>query len=136
MNAIRVLDVVRYSRDNRPWTSELILEPTWAQLEDELLTMDSFEKPMLWLLRDAEVLDGDLLCVTGGQDVYHVQIAVPIGNWLQAVNPERSDEYIDVWTSDQGFSTQARFTWTLEPTLKMVRWYFEHGTPHPEYLWE
>jgi hypothetical protein len=133
---VRALDVVRYTRDNRPWTSELILEPTWTQLEAELRTMHRFEKPMLWLLQDPDVPDGDLLCVTGGQDMYHVQIATPTGNWVQAINPEGSDKYVDVWTSDQGFSTQTRFTWRLEPILELVRWYFDHGVGHPKYQWE
>jgi hypothetical protein len=49
------------------------------------------------------------------------------GDWVHAVNAERGTEAVEVWTSDQGFSTQARFTWPFESVLRLARAYFEEG---------
>jgi hypothetical protein len=133
---IQALDVIRYPRDQTPHTTETLLEPTWERLEHELQTMDRYEKPILWLCQRVGIGDSDALAVTGGEGAYHLQIADENSDWLQAVNPARSSEQVELWTSDQGFAPEARFTWDLNQTLEIVRWYFEHGTAHPEITWE
>ena len=97
--------------------------------------MDRYEKPMLWLCQEAGNGESDAMAITGGEDVYHAQIADSNGRWVQALNPSRGTECMNVWTSDQGFSPEARFTWNLEETLEIARWYLERGTPLPEIHW-
>jgi hypothetical protein len=133
---IESLEITRYTRDKYPYTVESILEPSWDLLEQELRTMEKYEKPILWLCLEAGNGESDSMAINGGNGVYHVQIADSDFNWIQAINPEGSSEMVQVWTSDQGFETEAKFTWDLEKTLEMVRWYFEHGKAHPNFLWQ
>jgi hypothetical protein len=130
------VDVVRYTRDDKPYTTETVLEPSWDFLEQELRTMDNFEKPILWLCLEAGNGERDAMAINGGNGVYHVQIVDSDFNWTHATNVEGSSEMVQVWTSDQGFETEAKFTWGLENMLEMVRWYFEHGEPHPNFVWQ
>jgi hypothetical protein len=136
MSVVRALQVTRYTRDNKPYTTETLLEPTWDVLEHHLQTMDRYEKPILWLCQTAGIGDSNAMAICGGQDVYHIQIADSDCDWSFAVNPVISSDEIEVWTSDQGFTTQARFTWNLEQALEIVRWYFEHGTPLSSVVWQ
>jgi hypothetical protein len=133
---IESLEITRYTRDKKPYTIESILEPSWALLKRELRTMDTYEKPILWLCLEAGNGESDSMVINGGNGVYHVQIVDSTFNWVQATNPEGSSELVQVWTSDQGFETEAKFTWDLEKTLEMVRWYFEHGEAHPGFVWQ
>lgn len=116
-------------------TSVDIHDPPWSAVEAELRTMDNFAKPGLWLFRDRGMPDGNCLAVCGGSGVYHVQIADEDANWTEAFDPRGSNDTVEVWRSDQGFATQAKKTWSLADATKLVRWYFEHGSPHPEYSW-
>jgi hypothetical protein len=133
---IESLEITRYTRDKNPYTVESILEPSWDLLEQELRTMDKYEKPILWLCLEAGNGESDSMAINGGDGVYHVQIVDSDLEWWTATNPEGSSETVQVWTSDQGFETEAKFTWGLENTLKMVRWYFEHGGAHPDIVWQ
>ena len=130
------VDVVRYTRDHQPYTTETILEPSWDVLEHELRTMDNFEKPILCLCLEANVGDHDAMAVHGGNGVYHVQVVDSDCNWVQATNPKGPSEIVQVWTSDQGFETEAKFTWNLSDALEMMRWYFDHHEAHPNFVWQ
>ena len=101
MSFVRALEVTRYTRDNKPHATELILEPSWGVLEDHIRAMDRFEKPILWLCQ--EVANGELnaVAINGGQDVYHVQIASSDGEWLFWVSDSNSSEEVEVLTSDR-----------------------------------
>ena len=112
-----------------------IQNPPWPKIEAVLRSMDRFAKPNLWLFEDRDMPDGNCLAVCGGNGVYHVQVADADGNWTEAFDPHGSNEIVEVWESDQGFDTQAKKTWSLETTEKLVRWYFENGTRHPGYSW-
>ena len=69
--------------------------------------MHSYDKPMLDLYQNEDEPGADMMTVTGGNDVYHVQIADHEFRWCQAYDPEGPDQVIDVWLSDQGFGGNA-----------------------------
>ncbi len=46
-----------------------------------------------------------------------------------------SDEIINVWTSDQGFSCEQRFTWPLTTAKQIIKHYFDTGELHPDFEW-
>ncbi len=133
---IASLDIIRYLRDNSAYTTETLLEPDWATLELRLGNMHRFDQPILWLCLNEGIGDTNAMAVTGGESVYHIQIADEDGYWIQAVNPNGSSEMLDLWISDQGFSTEQRFTWNLEQTLQIVKHYFLQGEPDSGVLWE
>jgi hypothetical protein len=116
-------------------TSVDVDDPPWSAVEAELSTMDNFAKPALWLFRDRNMPDGNCLAVCGGSGVYHVQVADEGADWKEAFDPSGSNDTVEVWRSDQGFAAEAKKTWALTDAVKLVRWYFETGTRHPEYSW-
>ena len=97
--------------------------------------MHRFEKPILWLMQDPDVPDADVLTICGGEGAYFIQVGTAESDWLTASRQDDSSEPVAIWTSDQGFTTEVRFTWALAPTLEMVRWYFEQGQPWPGVVW-
>jgi hypothetical protein len=96
--------------------------------------MDPFGQPIVFLQQRPGDSESDCMAINGGADTFHVQVARD-GDWAQAVNAERGTEEVEVWTSDQGFTTEARFTWSLDSTLKLARRYFEDGVLDPGIPW-
>ncbi|HEX3355388.1 MAG TPA: hypothetical protein VHS31_00305 [Tepidisphaeraceae bacterium] len=135
MSCVDSIKIVHYPRDGGPYTTDTILQPSWDILERELRSMHNWEKPNLFLDQDREVPGRNCMGICGGSGVYHVQIADDRACWQQAFNPEGLNDEVDVWLSDQGFATKAKFTWPVEDAVKLVRWYYDHGTPHPSYSW-
>jgi hypothetical protein len=133
---IESLEITRYTQDKKTRTTETVLEPSWDTLEQELRTMDKYEKPILWLCVKVGSGEHEAMVIFGGNDVYLVKTIDSDLYWRSAINPEGSSEIIPFWTSDQGFETEAKFTWDLKDTLEMVRWYFEHGEAHPNFIWQ
>ena len=133
--AIDAINVTRYPRDGGPYTTEMIERPGWEVVEREVRSMHNWEKPLIWVQQDREVGDRNCMAVCGGSGVYHVQIADEEGRWWQAVDPEGSEEVVEVWVSDQGFSAEAKFTWAVEKAVEVVRWYYERGERHQGYTW-
>ncbi|HET6250041.1 MAG TPA: hypothetical protein VFE47_20285 [Tepidisphaeraceae bacterium] len=133
---ISALQVTRYPLVGGPYTNTTIERPSWDVVEEELRAMHNWEKPLLWLCKDRDVGYENCMAVCGGSGVFHVQVADNDGNWFQAVDPHGSDQPVDVWLSDQGFTTKARYTWPVDKAVELVRWYFEHGTMEPRYAWE
>ncbi len=80
----------------------------------------------------------NLMTVLGGNDLFHVSIADTHGDYLEAVDPAKVDEsdFVDVWTSDQGFSTLTCNTWNLVETLRIAKLFFDAGKPASEPMWE
>lgn len=107
---VQLLTVTLYPRGPGSYWSEEHVNPTWGLVESELLTMDPFEKPILCLQLYLDIPDSDVMMVNGGNGVYHLQICDTEANWIQAFDPNGSEEEIDVWTSDQGFATARKYT--------------------------
>ncbi len=133
---IELLDVTFYPRGPGNYWSEKHVNPTWELTESELLTMDPFEKPIVCLQRHRNIPDSDLMMVNGGNGVYHLQHSDGEAKWIQAFDPNGSDEEVDVWTSDQGFATARKYTWPAKDALAVLKYFFENATTHPDYKWE
>lgn len=133
---IELMHVTIYLRGPGPYRGVDFITPNWTIVDEQLKTMDSFEKPMLTLLQNANHPDANVMTVCGGGDLFHISIADSKGFWSQVVDPDGSDENIAVWTSDQGFDPEKKYTWPLDHTRKLVRYYYEHETQHPDYNWE
>jgi hypothetical protein len=132
--AIDALHVTVYRRDGGSKESTMHIAPSWELIEHELRTMDNYEKPILWLHQDRNIGDSDCLAVCGGSGLYHLQVADDV-DWHEAFDPNGSDAEIEVWESDQGFSTARKFTWPVEHAIEIVRRYFERSEMHPDYRW-
>lgn len=133
---IQKLEVVRYPRGPGNYTTRSFNDPNWELVLKELESMDSFEKPILTLMKHVDIPDGDLMMVTGGTDVLHISISNSDACWIETFDPSGSDEIVDVWTSDQGFSCEQRFTWPLATAKHIIKHYFDTGEPHPQFEWK
>jgi hypothetical protein len=134
MPAVRAVTVIRYPSQG-PYTETESLDPTWADVERFIREMDPFGQPIVFLQKQPGYEESDCMGITGGADTFHLQVRRD-GDWVEAVNVERGTEEVEVWTSDQGFSTKARFTWSLESALKLAGGYFEEGILDPGIPWE
>lgn len=124
-----------YSRKTGTPSNEEIEEPTWEKLEHEIRTMDPYEKPIIWITVGGDT-ESDCMAITGGGGVYHLQFSNGDGDWHQAVNPSRGDAEVEVWTSDQGFTTAEKFTWSIEDALRIAKVFWERQEPAPGVDWD
>ena len=131
----RSIQIERYSRRTGKGTSEDIKEPLWSHVEREIRSMDRFEKPIIFLLNFDDNTETDCMAITGGNGIYHLQVADEEGSWQEAVNSRGGDREIEIWTSDQGMTTQQRFTWDTEEAVRIAKYYWEEQEPSPEVKW-
>lgn len=133
---IQKFEVVHYPRGpGNPKTESFDL-PDWHTVFGQLELMDPYEIPILTLSKHADIHGCDLMMVCGGHDAFHIQIADTDGKWFQAFDPEGTDELIEVWTSDQGFSCERKYTWPLTTASQIIKHYFNTGERHLGYQWE
>ena len=66
--------------------------------------------------------------------MYHIQVAAE-ACWCEVIDPDGSKEEVDVWLSDQGFSTEKQKTWPLDDALSIVDHFYKTGQMHPGYTW-
>ena len=97
--------------------------------------MHRFSKPIMGLYQLQDVNDNQCMLINGGEDIYHMTVWDDISMMIY-FDESRGDEEVEVWTSDQGFTTTAEDTCDTKRALKIVRWYCDHGKPHPYYLWD
>ncbi|MEM1202992.1 MAG: hypothetical protein AAGN66_07165 [Acidobacteriota bacterium] len=135
-STIQRLEVVHYPRGPGNYTTESFDLPSWEVVFVQLNAMHPYETPFLTLMKYANIPDGDLMVVNGGNDVFHIQVVDSDANWFQALDPNGPHETISVWTSDQGFSCERKLTWPLETASRIVRHYFNAGERHPDFQWE
>ncbi len=128
------IEIARYEDESS--AVEQVAAPAWGRVEEELRTMDRLRKPILYLLPADGDVESNCMVVTGGDGVYHLEIADPNRGWVEAVNPGGGDDEVEVWTSDQGMTTQRRLTWSADDAVRIARWYWENRTAHPEVTWE
>lgn len=131
---IRRLDITRYQEDGWTHTTETVIDPTWERVLRELTSMDNFRKPIVWMAKDPDRTESEVMAINGGSGVFHIQIE-EADDWFEAYDPSGSSDEIEVWKSDQGFSTEIRKTWDLENTLEIVAHYFQTGMRSPTHAW-
>ena len=133
--ARRSIHITHYSRRTGQARSEGIKEPSWSIVEQEIRTMEPFAKPIVFLLTSNDNTETSYMTITGGYGVYHVQIADEDGAWQAAVNPSRGSREIEVWTSDQGLTTQERFTWDTDEAVRIAKSFWQEQKPSPDVQW-
>ncbi|MDH5730135.1 MAG: hypothetical protein OEZ58_14160 [Gammaproteobacteria bacterium] len=131
---IEKMHMTNYEDDG--WTNSTLefLNPNWDVVLDRLKSMHNYSRPDLWLLKYKDIPDSYLLAVNGGSGIYHIQVNDGV-YYHEAIDPSGSNEEVDIWLSDQGFSTEKRKTWNLEKAIEMVEYYFNFGEMNPNYEW-
>jgi hypothetical protein len=132
---VNLLGVVIYE-SHWSWHSEERQNPSWPQIEQALRQMNKFHRPIVTLLLTDK--DSDGLWFTGGSNTWHIQKRnIATDEWQQAVNPNGSDEEVEVWTSDQGFSTSGWYVFKDSDTvLKIAKYFCDTGDFATFVAWE
>jgi hypothetical protein len=133
----RVLDVVVYESAGGPWHAQEVPDPTWEQVEEAVRRLDRHLYPFVILRLDEEVVNDQQLEIMGGRGAYWV--AGTIGDYYQRRlhDPNRGQERVRVWTSDQGFAESAMYLCSdVEVVLRAARYFCEHGDLDPGLPWE
>jgi Lon protease-like protein len=138
---LRKLHVTRYT-GRYDWSSQDLANPSWDQVETSIRCLDQFKRPFVWLLLgegdDWGAMEKEgYLNIIGGNGIYSVDGATPSDGRRRLSVPKHSREkHIDVWLSDQGFSTEEVFVcYELETILRVAKHFCVHGRLDPSVEW-
>ena len=139
---IKCLEWVTYGPTSSGWRAEKVWNPTWDEIESAIRRLDRFRYPFVWLWEtedeSQQCVDGtgQLLEVMGGEGVWW--LAGSFGGYFQRRldYPERGEEEVTVWTSDQGYSDAERHMCRdLGVVIRAARYYADHGDFDPALRW-
>ena len=133
--SVHAIHISHYSRKTGELRGEDISDPSWQIVEREIRTMDRYTKPLIFLMTAEDDTESDCMAITGGGDFCHLQISDSDGRWQEAVNPGRGSREIEVWTSDQGFTTEERYTWSIEDAIRIAKFFWDEERPSPDVEW-
>lgn len=123
------MTVFQYFRDDRPWSSEQIESPTWADVEAAIRRMDNYCFPVVWLNCDEDDNEDeseDIFCVIGGDGRW--TLFRFMGEWNYE-DPNGGDGEVRLWESDQGcFCRERNVITEAEKVLRITKKYYETGT--------
>jgi hypothetical protein len=136
--AIRCLAYVVYDESGWGWHEEKVASPSEAQVEASIRRLDKFRYPWIWLfIGDDEDPTEDCLTVMGGDGVYWIALSAGKHDQLRLFDPDKSNNIVHIWTSDQGFwDYEFHTTSDIDLVLHVVRHFGETGEPLPSATWE
>jgi hypothetical protein len=107
------------------WHTHSLDKPDWGAIEKTILQMDKFYRPIAILFLE----NSDALWLTGDKAAWHIQKYESHGDtYSEAVRPEGDDTEVQVWTSDQGFTTTWRHAFSDSGTvLEVVKYLYDTG---------
>ena len=136
---VECLTIVVYDETGSGWHFEKIFKPTWNDIVASIDRLDKFRYPWLWLFIGDETEDARVDCLTimGGEGVFWLALTAGKYDQLRLFDPNKGNQEIKVWTSDQGFADEEKYvTYDSDLVLK-IAWYFgETGEPLPGAQWE
>lgn len=140
---VQTLEIIHYpasgiTESGGSWESIYQHDPNWNDIERALRRLDRNVYPFVWL-HISEIIDFDMpehaLNVLGGSGEYAIHIELP-QNQLDYVDDARGDNIIDVWVSDQGYSTaEKNLCRDFELLLEIVKHFAETGKPYDKAVW-
>ena len=124
------------------WSAHDLSNPTWDQIEIALRRLDQFAYPYVWLLvGEAEdwgrMEQEGYLNIIGGNGTYCVDGATPLdGRRRLSMSPHSRGRRVNVWLSDQGFSSEERFVCKdIETIIRLARHFSIHRRLDPGLEW-
>ena len=138
---LRKLHVPRYAGCYEASSHDLA-NPSWDQVETSIRCLDQFKRPFVWLLLgeggDWGAMEKEgYLNIIGGNGIYSVDGATPSDGRRRLSVPKHSREkHVDVWLSDQGFSTEEVFVcYELGTILRVAKCFCVHRRLDPSVEW-
>jgi hypothetical protein len=136
---VKLLSTVVYEEDGWTWRSEDTLCPTWEDIEAAIRRLDKFRYPIVWLdLKEVPTEDGagPRFDLVGGYGDYWFGVFEADKQW-RFCDPSQGDDLVPLWTSDQGFSDEARHVChDLEQVFEAARYFCDTGERTPSSMWE
>lgn len=132
---IQQLLVVEYSINPGPPRTEVFDDPNFDLVVEKLRMMDRYFRPLLFLCKRADDHGSDVMQVEGGEGLYFIQATDDRGFWYTPCDAAGSSHQVAIWTSDQGNSVEAKYTWQLDDALAIVEYYFRKGAMLFTYDW-
>jgi hypothetical protein len=116
------------------WHNKTINNPAWETVKQTILQMDKFYRPIVVLVLE----NANTLWLNGDKDAWHIQkYEAKTDTHSEAVNPYGDDTPVEVWTSDQGFSTTWRHAFSdSEKVLEIANYFYDTGEFPPFLTWE
>jgi hypothetical protein len=135
---VQTLSITIYDQSGWHWRNELYAHPTWAAIERAIRHLDQYRYPFVWLHR-ASVVEEDTpydFNIIGGNGIYAFD-GIVNNRSFRYIQPDAGSELVDVWTSDQGFETEAYYVCRdLDVVLHATQYFCDHGEPDPTLTWE
>jgi hypothetical protein len=134
----KLLQVTTYLADGWTWHTEQIRNPTWDDVEAAVCRLDRFHYPFAWLYRTADPEEGmPPFSVAGGEGEFAMDSTEDNNSaYYRYFDASRGDEMIEIWTSDQGATFEAKYCCqSLDTVLRATRYFHEHGTLDPSLIW-
>lgn len=140
---VKVLEYIEYPPDGGAVKSTKVPDPSLADIEAAVRRLDRERFPFLFLWPSADEQehelsgDYDAFEVMGGAGVYW--LAGTFDGYFQRRldDPERGEQAVEVWTSDQGFTDAERHICRdVEAAIRAAWYYAEHGGFDPSLRWE
>jgi WD40 repeat protein len=128
--------------DGRLSPSRDITDPRWLDIETAIRRLDQFKFPYVWLLLHGKTLedciDDGHLNVIGGNGIYSIDGATSKEGRHRLFDSNHSrTRQVDVWLSDQGFTTQEAFVcFELSTVLRVAKHFYDHHSFDPSVEWQ
>lgn len=131
---VKLMTVIEYFEDGRPWKTHNIKNPDWKQVEMAIRKMDDRFFPNVMLSckdlspTDSCFDDEDAFTIMGGNG--KIALFHQFGDW-QYVNSNGKENEVILWESDQGyFCKEKNIIYDIELVLRITKHYFQTGSYH------
>ncbi len=139
---VKCLEWIVYGPSGRGWKSEKICFPLWSDIETAVRRLDRFRYPFAFLWEteeeDKQTIDGigQVLEIMGGEGAWWLAGSFE-GYFQRRIDyPERGEQEVLVWTSDQGFADAERHICRdIEVVVEAARYFADHGGFDPALQW-
>jgi hypothetical protein len=123
---VKLLTVIEYFRDSRPWKAHHSMCPSWEEVEVAIRRMENYCFPIVQLNLTEFDDDENIFNVIGGVGRY--ALFRMTGDW-QYEDPNGTDDPVHLWDSDQGYEClQSNVLIDVERVLGLAKVFYETGS--------
>jgi uncharacterized protein (TIGR02996 family) len=135
-DVIKQMDIAEYPKSLRgSGTSRTVEAPSWIQVERAIRKLNRHSFPFLWLFLEERDPDAERFDVMGGNGAW-VMWGTIAGDYRHYQNPRGGKGTVDVWTSDQGSTSPAKYVCDdLATVIRAAKYVYYCGTFTPELTW-
>src|SRR5262249_47071688 len=132
---IEQLQVVVFPSEPGHSRTEVFDHPCFDLVLEMLRLMDRHYRPLLFLCKRAGDHSKDVMEVMGGNGLYFIEATDDRGFWYTPYDALKGSQKVAIWTSDQGNSVEAKYTWQFDDVKAIIDFYFRRGSMLSTYDW-